>query len=178
MAGCSVTRRIVTKQFWTFLAIGLAAVGAGIGLMFFSTQGAHLDLKGEILKVRVLALNPQASLVVADFRISNPSNVRFVVRTVEMRLDPISGEPVDGAMFSKFDTENVFKYEKLLGPKYNDVLSIKDQIAPHQTVDRMAGARFELPESTIDLRKDIHLSIVDLDGTVVDLIEAPIGKRK
>jgi hypothetical protein len=42
----------------------------------------------------------------------------------------------------------------------------------------MAGARFELPESAIDLRKDIHLSIVDLDGTVVDLIEAPIGKRK
>jgi len=161
-----------------FLVIGLAAVGAGIGLMFVSTQSGHLDLKGEILKVRVLPLNPQASLVVTDFRISNPSNVRFVVRTVEMRLDPLSGETVDGQMFSKFDTENVFKYEKLLGPKYNDVLSIKDEIAPHQTVDRMAGARFELPDSTIDLRKGIHLSIVDLDGTVVDIVEPPIGKRK
>jgi hypothetical protein len=164
----------VTKQFWVFLVIGLAAVGAGIGLMFFSTQGAHLDLKGEILKVRVLELNTQASLAIVDFRVANPSNVRFVVRTVEMKLDPLSGAAVDGAMFSKFDTENVFKYEKLLGPKYNDVLSIKDQIAPHQTVDRMVGARFELPESAIDLRKDMHLSIVDLDGTVVDLTE----KRK
>jgi hypothetical protein len=164
----------VTKQFWTFLAIGLAAVGAGIGLLFVSTQGAHLDLKGEILKVRVMALNPQASLVIADFRVANPSNVRFVVRTVEMKLDPLSGEALDGQMFSKFDTENVFKYEKLLGPKYNDVLSIKDEIAPHQTVDRMVGARIELPETGIDLRRDIHLSIVDLDGTVVDLIE----KRK
>ena len=71
----------------------------------------------------------------------------------------------------KFDVENVFKYEKLLGPKYNDVLSIRDKIVPHQTVDRMVGARFELGEAAIDARKDIHLQIEDMDGAVADLIE-------
>ena len=85
--------------------------------------------------------------MVADFRVKNPSDVPFVVRTATTRLDPVSGEPVDGTPISKPDVENVFKYEKLLGPKYNDVLSIEDQIAPHQTVDRMVGARFEMGES-------------------------------
>ena len=47
-----------------------------------------------------------------------------------------------------------FKYEKTArGESYNDVLSIKDKIAPHQTVDRMAGVRFELGEQAIDARK-------------------------
>ena len=154
-----------------FLAIGLAAVGAGIGLMFLSTQSGHLDLKGEILKVRVLALNPQASLVVADFRISNPSNVRFVVRTVEMRLDPLSGEAVDGAMFSKFDTENVFKYEKLLGPKYNASLITRDRIPGRKSEDRMIVARFEIPVAKLDARTNLKIRIEDVDGPVSELVE-------
>lgn len=161
----------MSKQFWTFLAIGLAIVAAGIGILFLSTKSAHLDLDGKILKVRVLALSPEASLVIVDFRVTNPSGVPFVVRTADLRLDHYSGEPVEGRTISKPDTENVFKYEKLLGPKYNDVLSIEDKIAPHQTMDRMVGARFELPESGIDARKDIRLHIEDLDGTAVDLIE-------
>src|SRR5271154_1798865 len=122
------TRRgggIVSKTFWMFLVAGLAGVGAGIGVMMLSTKGAHLDLTGEILKVRVLSLNPNASLVIVDFRVKNPSDVWFVVKSVDIKLDPASGETLEGASISKFDIENVFKYEKLLGPKYNDVLSIK-----------------------------------------------------
>jgi hypothetical protein len=152
-----------------FLAAGLAVVAAGISVMMLSTKGAHLELTGEILKVRVLSLNPDASIVILDFRVKNPSDVWFIVKTVDLKLDPAAGEPLEGMGISKFDVENVFKYEKLLGPKYNDVLSIKDKIAPHQTVDRMAGARFELGEQAIDARKAIHLRIEDLDGTVVEL---------
>lgn len=154
-----------------FLAAGLVVVGVGISIMMLSTKGAHLELTGEILKVRVLAMNPNASLVIVDFRVTNPSDVWFVVKTVDMTLDPASGEAIAGMSISKPDVENVFQYEKLLGPKYNDVLSIKDKIGPHQTVDRMAGARFELGEQAIDARKSLHLRIEDLDGTVVDLVK-------
>jgi hypothetical protein len=161
----------MNKQFWAFLLIGLAIVGAGIAVLFYSSKGAHLDLQGQILKTRVLALNSRASLVIVDFRVTNPSDVLFVVRTVEMKLDPKSGEALEGTPIAKPDVENVFKYEKLLGPKYNDVLSIRDKIGPHQTADRMSGARFELPESGIDARKDIRLRIEDVDGTVVELVE-------
>lgn len=169
----------MSKQFWIFLLIGLGAVGIGIALLLFSTKSSHLELKGQILKVRVLALNPSASIVVIDFRATNPSDVPFVVRTAGIFLDPLSGDAVEGAGISKADVESVFKYEKLIGPQYNDVLSIKDRINPHQTTDQMIGARFELSEIGIEGRKDLRVHIEDLDGTNADLVESrfPPGRK-
>jgi hypothetical protein len=161
----------VTKQFWIILGLGLAVVAAGLSVLLVSTKSGHLELDGSILKVRVLEMNPNASLVIVDFRVKNPSDVRFVVKNVITRFEPLKGEPVDGTPISKFDIENVFKYEKLLGPKFNDVLSIPDEVRPHQTVDRMVGARFEMGEAALDLRKSIHLMIEDMDGTIADISE-------
>jgi len=154
-----------------FLGIGLAVVAAGLGVTLLSTKGAHLELDGRILHVRVLSLNPNASIVVLDFRAKNPSDVQFVVKNVEMVLEPASGEPLTGVSISKADVDNVFKYEKLLGPKYNDVLTIRDKIGPHESIDRMDGARFELGETAIDSRKSIRLRIQDMDGTIAEIVE-------
>ena len=161
----------MTKQFWTFLAIGLAVVAAAIGLTLVGTKGSHLELNGEILKVRTFQMNPNATIVVVDFRVTNPSDVQFVVKNVEVQLLSTTGDPVIGASISKPDVENVFKYEKLLGPKYNDVLSIRDKIAPHQKMDRMVGARFELSEAAVEARKAIRLRIQDMDGAIAELTE-------
>ena len=146
-------------------------VAAAVGILLFATKGEHLDLVGDILKVRTMQMNPNASLVVVDFRVTNPSDVGFVVKNVEIQLEPATGELIIGQSISKPDIENVFKYEKLLGPKYNDVLSIKDKIAPRQKVDHMVGARFELGEAAIEARKAIRLRIQDMDGTTVELVE-------
>src|SRR5579871_469629 len=140
----------MTKRFGLLLAAGLVVVGIGLAVLLLGTKGAHLELTGKIMKVRILALSPEASIVVVDFRVTNPSDVPFIVRTANLRLDRLSGDPVDGTSISKPDVENVFKYEKLVGPKYNDVLSIKDRIDPHQTVDRMIGARFEISEAALE----------------------------
>ena len=163
----------MSKQFWIVLPAGLAVVAALLFAVFSGTKGAHVDLQGEVLKVRVLSLNPQASLVVADFRVTNPADIPFVVSTIVMELDRYGRGTTDGTVISKPDMENVFKFEKLIGPKYNDVMSIQDKVAPHQKVDRMVGARFELGEAAIDARKGIHLHIEDVDGAVVD-----IGEKK
>jgi|SRR5580700_10987309 hypothetical protein len=154
-----------------FLGIGLAVVAAGLGITLLSTKGAHLELDGRILHVRILSLNPNASIVVLDFRAKNPSDVQFVVKNVEIVLEPASGEPLTGASISKADVDNVFKYEKILGPKYNDVLTIRDRIGAHESVDRMDGARFELGESAIDSRKSIKVRIQDMDGTIAEIVE-------
>jgi hypothetical protein len=155
----------VSKRFFTILGIGLAIACLGLVVLLYSNKGSHLELKGQILKVRVLALNDNASLVMLDFRATNPSDVKFVAKTVHIILN----DDIEGQIISKADIEKVFKYQKLLGPKYNDVVSIKDVILPHQTVDRMAGARFELPESEIEKRKSIKLRIDEIDGTVAEL---------
>lgn len=154
-----------------FLGIGVAAVGLGLGFLFIGTNGNHLELTGTILKVRVLPLSPIASLVAVDFRVIDPSDVPFAVKTVSLTLDPASGVTLEGMSISKSDMDNVFKYNAILGPKFNDVLGIKDVIAPHQRMDRMVGARFEIPESQADDRKSVHLHIEEFNGVTADFVE-------
>ncbi len=162
----------MSKQFWIFLLAGVGVVGVLIFLMLSVTTGAHLRLDGKILKVRVLALpNNKASLVMVDFRATNPSDVPLVVSSVTLRLRPAQGDPVEGQSIAKSDIANVFQYEKLLGPKYNDVLASQDRIAPHQSGDHMAGARFEMPEAAVDARRGLSVLIEDVDGTVAELTE-------
>ena len=67
--------------------------------------------------------------------------------------------------------DNVFKGEKLIGPHFNDVLTLQDRVPAGKSIDRMTGARFELPESAIDQRKAIVLRLEDVDGTVAELTE-------
>ncbi len=164
----------MNKTFWIFLLTGLAVVGGFLFTLFKTTEGAHLRLEGRILKVRVLALPDSAAvLAVVDFRVTNPSDVPFVGNSVALRLEPASGDPVDGIVISKPDVDNMFRYEKLLGPKYNDVYSLQDRIAPHQTLDRMAAARFNVPEAAVNSRKAIRIRLEDVDGAVAELAEAP-----
>ena len=162
----------MSKGFWIFLAAGLAVVGGLIFTMLTATKGAHLRLEGKILKVRVLALpGSAASIAIVDFRVTNPSNVPFVVNGVTLHLEPATGDAVDGATISKNDIENMFRYEKLLGPKYNATLSLQDRIAPHKTGDLMAGARFEVPEAAVNSRKSLRVLIEDVDGAAAEIAE-------
>jgi len=154
-----------------FLIVGLAVVGIALGFLLVGTKGNHLELNGTILKVRVLPLSPVASLVVVDFRVTDPSDIPFVMKGASLTLEPSSGPMLDGMTVSKPDVENVFKYNPILGPKFNDVLGIEDRIAPHQRLDRMVGARFEVPESQAEERKAIHLHVEEMDGVTADLVE-------
>ena len=162
------------KRFLIFLLAGVGVVGALLFTFFTASEGARLRLDGKILKVRVLPVpDSTASLVIVDFRAGNPSNVLFVGNSVMLRLEPAAGEAIDGTPISKADVENIFRYEKLLGPQYNPVYSLQDRIAPHQTVDRMAAARLEVPEAVVNSRKSLRIRIEDVAGAVAELAEQP-----
>ncbi|HLH43648.1 MAG TPA: hypothetical protein VKV74_11705 [Bryobacteraceae bacterium] len=163
----------MSKQFWGFLLAGVAVVGIALAGLWFGTKSSHLALDGKFLKVRTLALGKDACLVVVDFRVANTSAVPFVVRDVTLKLTPASGAEVDGSPASKTDIDHVFEAEKLIGPRFNDVLSIEDRIAPNKTLDRMTAARFELPESLVDGRKSLALRLEDVDGTAAEVREGP-----
>lgn len=160
----------MSKQFWVFFGIGLIAVGITVALTMESTKGNHLELDGRILHVRLLSLNPRATIVVVDFRETNPSDVRFIVKNIEVTLDGVKDAPA-GQVISKYDLKTVFDNLKIVGPKFNDALSTGDLIAPHQTVDRMVGARFELGEQAVAQRSAVRIRIEDLDRTVAELVE-------
>jgi hypothetical protein len=159
----------VSKTFWTFLAVGLIVVAVGIELLFVGTAKNHLDLTGQVLKVRTVPLEKDATYIVADFRVKNPSNIQFDVKNIEITIDPASGEPLKGTIASKADVDTMFQYQKLIGPKFNSVLGMRDKINGGTSGDYMVAARFEVPENTITSRKAIHLQIEDLDGAIAEI---------
>jgi hypothetical protein len=165
----------VGNRFWIILALACVLVGAIIWGALYFNQGAHLNLTGTIIKVRAQPNGAGSTIVVADFRITNPSGIPFVVNAVSVSLDPSGGDyaPVESRILSKVDVDQVFQYLPLLRPKYNDVLTIRDKVQPGQTVDRMVAATFEMPLSVIESRKTLRIKIVEIDGA-----EAEITERK
>ena len=158
----------MSKQFMIFFGVGVVVVVlAVIGILSY-TKGSHLVLQGEILKVRTGALSDSDSVAVLDFRVTNPSDIPFVVRQVQVSLDQPNGNTVEGNNVVKEDLKQLFQYNRFLGERYNDGLAIKDTIPPHSTVDRMLAVRFDVKDSDLESAKSIHLSIQDMDGPLFE----------
>ena len=168
------------KRFFLYLIVGLALVTAALFFVFTATEGAHLRLDGKILKVRAVPIpGSDDLLLVVDFRVSNPSDVRFVISSTKILLTPAAAGAVEGTVVSKPEIDKLFEYQKLLGPKYNDVLSLQDSVKPHANLDRMVGASFALTEAAVERRKDLRVRLEDVDGTVAEISEAgPLASTK
>ena len=158
----------MSKQFAIFFGIGVVVIAIAVALILSSTKGSHLVLNGKVMKVRTGALSDDDSIAVMDLRMENPSNLAFVVRQVEVTLEKKDGSMADGLVVSKGDLKQLFQYNRFLGDQYNDSLTIKDQIAPHATVDRMLAARFEVKKGDLEAAKAIHVSIQDMDGPLFE----------
>ncbi|HXA65484.1 MAG TPA: hypothetical protein VNV82_10040 [Bryobacteraceae bacterium] len=158
----------MSKQFAIFFGIGVVVIAIAVALVLSSTKGSHLVLNGKVLKVRTGALSDSDSIAVMDLRMENPSNLAFVVRQVEVTLEKKDGSMADGLVVAKGDLKQLFQYNRFLGDQYNDSLTIKDQIAPHATVDRMLAARFEVKKDDLEAAKAIHVSIQDMDGPLFE----------
>jgi hypothetical protein len=154
----------VSKRILIFFSIGVVAVAIAVVVILTANKGAHLQLVGKIIKVRTGALGEGNSIAVMDFRVENPSDKPFVVRTVEIALEQKNGNMLDGVTVSKSDLKQVFQYNRFLGDQYNDGLGLQDSIAPHSTVDRMVAAHFEVSNDDLERAKAVHLSIQDVDG--------------
>jgi hypothetical protein len=154
----------------TGFLVGLLLAGGALFAVLYMNSGSHVQLKGEILKVRSLP-DGDGAIVFADFRVTNKAAIPFVVNSVKMSMETPDGEVAEAVMFSKSDVGKVTRYLKLLGPQYNDVLSIQDQLPPVQTVDRMAAGRFMFPPKFLQQRKTLRIKIEELGGVVSEIIE-------
>lgn len=146
-----------------------ALIGAGIVAILVATvfqthKGAHVDLNGKILKVRTAPIDESSSVLAVDFRVTNPSDYPFMVRSVTLTVVDANGKQIDGETVSEPDAKRLFDALPLLGPKYNPSLTINERVAGHQTVDRMSSARFEVPDSVLAGRKNLIIHIEEVDG--------------
>jgi hypothetical protein len=150
---------------------GLVAVVFMVGFVFYVQRGAHVELKGTVLKVRTQAMDENSSVAVVDFRFVNPSNFPFMVHEVDVSIQDQNGKTVEGTQVSELDARRLFEYYPALGQKYNDSLIMRDKIPGRATMDRMIVSRFEVPESTLENRKNLKVRIVDVDGPEAELQE-------
>jgi hypothetical protein len=154
-----------------FIGIGLVVVAVAIAGVFYIQRGAHVELTGSIQKVRTLALDENSSAMILDFRVLNPSDYPFVVRSAEVYVTDPAGQTLQGAPISEVDARRLFDYFPLLGQKYNDTMVDRTTIAAHQQMDRMLAVRFDVPEALLKSRKGLRLRIEELDGPVSELLQ-------
>jgi hypothetical protein len=154
-----------------FFGIGLAVVAIALAAILFCQRGSQLEMSGSILKVRTLRLDDRSAAAILDFRVTNPSNYTVVVCKADTTLVDQSGNTLEGAAISEIDARQLFEYFPALGQKYNDSLVVRTKIGPHQSLDRMLAARFEVSEKQLKARQRLSIHIEDLDGPSVDLVE-------
>ena len=161
----------MNRQVLAAAAIAVAVVGVALGLILYSTRNNAVGVVGDILKVRTHPSDAENTLVALDFRLRNPSTQQFVVREVEVFLDPKSGEPLQAMVSSEIDARRLFDYYKVLGPKYNDTLVRRDKINSGESIDRGVLVSFSAPEAAVNDRKALRLVIHDVDGTKSEILE-------
>ena len=149
--------------------IGLLVIGAMVGGGLFASRGAHLELQGSLRKTRVAALSPTRTVVVLDFRASNPADYPFVVKTIEVEVTLADGRKEIGQFVPEVDAKSLFPALPALGDKLAVSIGTGEKIGKKQSVDRMAAASFNLPEADIEGRKGVLLRLRDVDGPVSEL---------
>ncbi len=161
----------MSKTFLTAFLVGVAAVAVLVAAILYGNRGARVGLTGGILKVRTAPLDDSSSVAVLDFRVHNPGNAPFMVRTVTVVMEDKDGKQYEGATVSEADSTRLFAGLPLLGQKYNSTLIMGDRIPHDATEDRMVAARFDAPLARIDARKRFLLRIEDVAGPVTELPE-------
>lgn len=147
----------------------VAIVIAIIAVFFWVQRGAHLELRGQILKVRTAPLDENHSVAVVDFRFQNVADFEYDVKEVTVVVQDKAGMNIDGMTISDLDATHLFQAIPLLGEKYNPSLIVRNRIAPHAMEDRMIAASLPIPENQLDMRRGITVRVQEFDGVVSEI---------
>ncbi|MCW5983091.1 MAG: hypothetical protein KIT09_33690 [Bryobacteraceae bacterium] len=163
----------LSRDLLKYGGIALGVLVVLVALILYWNRGSHVVLRGSFQKVRIQPLEEQSTVVVIDFRFVNPSNFPFIVRRADVFLVDAGGDRHEGFTIADVDADRVFQYYPLLGPKYNRSLILRDRVESKQSLDRMISARFAMPESEVQARKQLIVRVEDVDGTVSEIVEEP-----
>ncbi len=157
-----------SRLLW-LAGIGALIVGALVASGLFVQRGSRVIADGRIQKVRTLQVEDNTTVVLVDFRATNPAKYPLVVRDVTLEVETATGETLSGDVVADIDVERFVANYPVIGPKYNPTLRTRERIAAGETVDRMAAASFPAAESVIQGRRKLRIRIVDVDGPVTVL---------
>jgi hypothetical protein len=161
----------MSKNFLIAVGIGIACVAIAVVGILFMQRGARVGVTGQVLKVRTAPLDENSTIVVLDFRVTNPSDYPFVARNVTAIFEDASGNRTEGITASEIDARHIFEGIPVLGEKYSQTLIERDKVTPRGTLDRMVAARFDMPEAKLQGRKRFVVKIEEIDGQVFEISE-------
>lgn len=152
-------------------AIALVIVTATVAGILYSTRRNKVQVTAEILKVRSHERDPGHTLVVLDFRVTNPSTQPFTVREVEVFLDTKDGKSLKADTFAEIDAQRMFDYYKVLGEKYNPTLVLRERLSSGQTIDRMIAVQFDTTDEVVQDRKALRMVIHEVLAAKSEIVE-------
>ena len=131
----------------------------GIGQMAVSVSYAAVELARKIFgtldgrTVMIVGSGKMSELAARHLRRSGAAHI-FVTNRTHERAQELA------AIFQGTPVE----YNRFLGSQYNQVLTLRDQVKPHDMFDRMVAVRFDVPQKDLDASRAIQLRIQDVDG--------------
>lgn len=152
------------------LALAVILVAAGLWFVLRVNKGSHMVLEGQIQKVRTLGLPDDSTAVIVDFRVTNPTDFKFMVRELHVLVDA-GGKVTDVEPVADVDAKALFDGYPAIGQKFNDTLRMRSVIPSKATQDYMAAVRIEMPVDQVEKRRDLKLRIEEMDGLTTELIE-------
>jgi hypothetical protein len=99
----------MSKNFAIAFGIGIAVIALGMTAVLYMQRGSRLDLPGRILKVRTAPLDDNSSVTVIDFRVTNPADVLFMVRSVSVEMEDQQGKSYQGSVAADMDVKPLFE---------------------------------------------------------------------
>ncbi len=160
---------MVNKTTLISLGLGVVAMTVFVALIVLVQRGASPRLEGQITAVRTLGMDASSSVAIVDFHVTNTSQHRMVIGSIEMSVVDSKGETKPGQVIAASDLHRLFDLFPAMGNKSGEPLIIKTKMASKASFTGMVAARFDLSKSDLDARKKITLSVADVDGPVSEI---------
>ena len=128
-----------------FFGVGMVVIAIAVATVLTSNKGSHLELKGDILKVRTGALGDAEQHRGAGF--PRGESFRCAVRGQGCRGNSGEAKRRHGGWHQRVQERSSTHFSNTTGSWAISTTTgcrLKDTIPPHGTVDRMVAAHFEV----------------------------------
>ncbi|BDC49174.1 hypothetical protein F183_A14900 [Bryobacterales bacterium F-183] len=153
----------MSKTFPIFFGIAIALLALGAWLGWFGTSDSRLTMTGEVLKVRTQEMTPETTLVIADFRMKNESNIGFNLREAVLIWTDAQGKDHECDHVAGSDLQRILTQLPQIGPAFNKPFVIGDKVESKAMMDRMTAGVAQASEADFEKRKSIRLRLTDID---------------
>ena len=158
----------MNRLLLVLVLVGVVAVGA-----LFFTRGPQPRLEGQITEVRTLSVEPDASVVLVNFRAENITRNNFVANDRRLEVIDAQGQTHRGTTVNTIDLKDLFQYFPTLGGMKDEPFGAQTEVPSGETVRGLIAARFEMSEEALKARQAMVIRVTDGVGRETVLRDPP-----